>query len=80
MCGLTVNVAVRVLEETAVGVAAGLMQGRQGSLQSGCKSSICGYSASAFGNSVSMLIAILSGYRAIIAMIHNSRVADLGLW
>ena len=58
MCGLTVNVAVRVPEEAAIGVAAGLMQG-QGSLQSGCKSGICGYLASAFGNSVSMLIAIL---------------------
>ena len=28
MCGLTVNVAVRVPEEAAVGVAAGLMQGQ----------------------------------------------------
>ena len=28
MCGLTVNVAVRVPEEVAVGVAAGLMQGQ----------------------------------------------------
>ena len=30
MCGLTVNVAVRVPEEAAVGVAAGLMQGQAG--------------------------------------------------
>ena len=30
MCGLTVNVAVRVPEEVAVGVAAGLMQGQVG--------------------------------------------------
>ena len=30
MCGLTVNVAVRVPEEVAVGVAAGLMQGQAG--------------------------------------------------
>ena len=28
MCGLNVNVAVRVPEEAAVGVAAGLMQGQ----------------------------------------------------
>ena len=30
MCGLTVNVVVRVPEEAAVGVAAGLMQGQAG--------------------------------------------------
>ena len=30
MCGLTVNVAVRVLEEAAVGVAAGLIQEQAG--------------------------------------------------
>ena len=30
MCGLTVNVAVRVPEEVAVGVAAGLMQEQAG--------------------------------------------------
>ena len=30
MYGLTVNVAVRVLEEAAVGVAAGLIQGQAG--------------------------------------------------
>src|SRR5580692_10101445 len=40
-------------------VAAGLMQGQTGSSQSRCKSGICGYSVSAFSNSVSMLIAIL---------------------
>ena len=28
MCGLTVNVAVKVLEEAVVGVAAGLIQGQ----------------------------------------------------
>ena len=46
-------------------------------MQSGCKSGICGHSASAFGNSVSTPIAALglsghcNGYRATVAMICN---------
>jgi hypothetical protein len=46
-------------------------------LQSGCKSGICGHSASVFGNSVSMPIAVLglsghcNGYRATVAVICN---------
>jgi hypothetical protein len=48
-------------------------------LQSGCKSGICGHSASAFGNSVSMPIAALgllghcNGYRATVAVICNTK-------
>ena len=50
-------------------------------MQSGCKSGICGHSASAFGNSVSMPIAALglsghcNGYRATVAVICNSGVS-----
>ena len=46
-------------------------------MQSGCKGNICGHSASAFSNSVSMPIAALglsghcNGYRATVAMICN---------
>ena len=46
-------------------------------MQSGCKGGICGHSASAFGNSVSMPIVALglsghcNGYRATVAMICN---------
>jgi hypothetical protein len=53
-------------------------------LQSGCKGGICGHSASAFGNSVSMLIAALglsgycNGYRATVAVICNINLADSG--
>jgi hypothetical protein len=52
-------------------------KGGQGPLQSGCKGGICGHSASAFGNSVSMPIAALglsghcNGYRATVAVICN---------
>ena len=47
-------------------------------MQSECKGGICGHSASAFGNSVSMPIAALglsgycNGYRATVAVICNS--------
>jgi hypothetical protein len=48
-------------------------------LQSGCKGSICGHSASALGNLVSMPIAALglsghcNGYRATVAVICNTK-------
>ena len=60
-----------------MGVAAGLMQGQAGALQSGCKGGICRHSASAFGNLVSMPIVVLglsghcNGYRATVAVICN---------
>ena len=53
-------------------------------MQSGCKSGICGHSASAFGNLVSMPIAALglsghcNGYRATVAVICNRYEKALG--
>ena len=49
-------------------------------MQSGCKGGICGHSASAFGNLVSMPIAVLglsghcNGYRATVAVICNNSI------
>ena len=48
-----------VRAKPVTGVTAGLMQGQTGVFAGRCKSGICGYLASAFGNSVSMLIVIL---------------------
>ena len=73
MCGLTINVAVRVPEEAAVGVAAGLMQGQAGVFAERMQE----WHLWVFGE---YAYCDTSGYRAIIAMIHNSRVADLGFW
>ena len=73
MCGLTVNVVVRVPEEAAVGVAAGLMQGKVGVFAEQMQERhLWVFGEYAYRDT--------SRYRAIIAMIHNSRVADLELW
>jgi hypothetical protein len=64
-----------------MGVAAGLMQGQTGVFaeqMQGRHLYILGYSASLFGNLVSILIATLglsghsNGYRATVAVAHNS--------
>jgi hypothetical protein len=67
------------------GVIAGLMQGRTGVFaerMQGRHLYVLGYSASVFGNSVSMLIATLglsghsNGYRATVAVIRNRLPLD----
>ena len=69
-----------------MGIAAGLMQGRIGVFaerMQGRHLYILGYSASVFGNSVSMLIATLglsghsNGYQATVAMARN-RIVKVG--
>ena len=62
------------------GVAIGLMQGQAGVFAEQMQEWhlwVFGERIRSFGE---YAYRDTSGYRAIIAMIHNSRVADLGLW